>query len=49
MDDAVRLALVAGATALCAIVGIYYCCVRKLPKTTEVNDQIKTALPPPGP
>ena len=38
------------AAALCAIVGVYYCWVRKLPRPhADVNDQIRTAVRPPMP
>jgi hypothetical protein len=41
MDSHTQTVIVLGVVALCAIVGVYYCLVRKLRKTTQLQPSQK--------
>lgn len=53
MNEEMRVSVVIGVTALCAIVGIYYCVVRKLGRrdeqlTQRLQSAFPSSSPPPG-
>jgi hypothetical protein len=45
MDDGIGLVVLVGILALCAIVGIYYCMVRKTSKTEKTVEHSQSGSP----